>query len=116
MSSAPPGFLCNHEATVTAEAPGNVTVDVPIHGARDWCIAMKRTSGSGAVTAFTLQRFPLHKPSAEGAVGGAVSASLGTVDGSTNGHVLGQGEPCAWARLTLTFDNPAVIALAAGGL
>lgn len=106
-----PAFLCRYSKTLTL-APGVAQdVDVPIDGARAWCVVVKNTGPTNDVTALSLYRLPLGNLAGPAT---AVTAGIPLASGASL-EVRGENEPLTTLRLTLTSTSGTTVSLEAAG-
>ncbi len=106
-----PAFLCRYTATVTLSAGVAQDVDVPIDGARSWCVVLKNTGPTNNVTALSLYRLPLGN-----LAGPATAVTTGiplAPDASL--EVRGENEPLTTLRVRLTSTSGTTVSLEAAG-
>lgn len=109
---APFQFLSVYDESTTLPAGVAVDIDLPVSGARDWMFAMKNT-GSNAVTAMTVARYPL----GTGSIGeDPVSISTGIPLAAGDAlPIEATREPITTLRVTLTSTSGTTVRIAGGG-
>ena len=107
-----PAYLSRYGADFTLAAGVPKVIDLPINGARDWRFVLRNT-GSNAVTAMTIARYPLGA-SEQGEDPTAVTDDI-PLAAAASLPITGTSEPITTLRVVLTSTSGTTVRIAGGG-